>query len=100
MLENLVFLELKRRGKEVYYHNRLKECDFVIKEKTKIVEAIQVSWSIEDESTYKRELAGLLDAVRTYGLNEGFILTESMDREFEVEGVHVSVKPVWKWMLE
>ena len=102
MLENLVFLELKRRDKEIYYHNQKKECDFVVKEKSKIVEAIQVSWSIESESTYDRELSGLLDAVNTYGLKEGLILTESMEREVEVEveGVRVRVKPVWKWMLE
>ena len=100
MLENLVFLELKRRDKEIYYHNQKKECDFVVKEKSKIVEAIQVSWSIESESTYNRELAGLLDAVNTYGLKEGLILTESMERDVEVEGVRVSVRPVWKWMLE
>ncbi len=100
LLENLVFLELKRKGKEIYYHNQKKECDFVIKEKTKIVEAIQVSWSIEDEITYKRELAGLLDAVNAYGLKEGLILTESMEHDFDVEGLRVRVKPVWKWMLE
>ena len=100
LLENLVFLELKRRDKEIYYHNQKKECDFVVKEKSKIVEAIQVSWSIESESTYNRELAGLLDAVNTYGLKEGLILTESMERDVEVEGVRVSVRPVWKWMLE
>ncbi|MCF8227147.1 MAG: ATP-binding protein [Bacteroidales bacterium] len=100
LLENLVFLELKRKGKEIYYHNRKKECDFVIKEKSKIVEAIQVSWSIEVESTYNREMAGLLDAVNSYGLKEGLILTESMEREFEVEGVRIGIKPVWKWMLE
>jgi predicted AAA+ superfamily ATPase len=80
-LANLVFLELKRRDKEIYYHNQKKECDFVIKEKSKIVEVIQVSWSIESESTYDRELAGLLDAVNTYGLKEGLILTESMEHE-------------------
>ncbi|MEN8227559.1 MAG: ATP-binding protein [Bacteroidota bacterium] len=100
LLENLVFLELKRKGKEIYYHNQKKECDFVIKEKSKIVEAIQVSWSIEVESTYNRELAGLLDAVNTYGLKEGLILTESIEREFEVEGLRIRIKPVWKWMLE
>ena len=100
LLENLVFLELKRRGKEIYYHNQKKECDFVIKEKSKIVEAIQVSWSIEVESTYNREMTGLLDAVNTYGLKEGLILTESMESEFEVEGVRIRIKPVWKWMLE
>ena len=100
LLENLVFLELKRKGKEIYYHHQKKECDFVIREKSKIVEAIQVSWSIEVESTYNRELAGLLDAVNTYGLKEGLILTESMERELEVEGVRIRIKPVWKWMLE
>jgi predicted AAA+ superfamily ATPase len=100
LLENLVFLDLTRKGKEIYYHNQKKECDFVIKEKSKIVEAIQVSWSIEVESTYNREIAGLLDAVNTYGLKEGLILTESMERDFEVEGVRIRIKPVWKWMLE
>ena len=100
LLENLVFLELKRREKEIYSHNQKKECDFVIKEKSKIVEAIQVSWSIENESTYDREVAGLLDAVNTYSLTEGLILTESMERELEVDGVKIRIKPVWKWMLE
>lgn len=100
LLENLVFLELKRREKEIYYHNQKKECDFVIKEKLEIVEAIQVSWSIEAEPTYNRELAGLLDAIHSYGLKEGLILTESMEKEIKVQGVRISVKPVWKWMLE
>lgn len=100
LLENLVFLELKRRGKEIYYHNQKKECDFVIKEKSKIVEAIQVSWSIETESTYNREIAGLLDAVNTYGLKEGLILTEATENESVIEGVKIRIKPVWKWLLE
>ncbi|MDF1572649.1 MAG: ATP-binding protein [Bacteroidales bacterium] len=100
LLENLVFLELIRNGKEVYYHHQKKECDFVIKEKTKIAEAIQVSWNIEDESTYNREIAGLLDAVNAYGLREGLILTESEEREFELDGVSIRIKPVWKWLLE
>jgi predicted AAA+ superfamily ATPase len=29
-LENLVFIELKRLGKQVYYHKSTKECDFVV----------------------------------------------------------------------
>ena len=33
LLENLVFLELKRQSKTVYYHHHKGECDFVIKEK-------------------------------------------------------------------
>ncbi len=51
LLENLVFIELKRRGKEIYYHAQKHECDFLIKEKNRIVEAIQVSWSIHNPTT-------------------------------------------------
>ena len=100
LLENLVFLELKRREKEVYYHNQKKECDFVIKEKSKIVEAIQVSWNIEQEATYKREIAGLMDAVNAYGLSEGLILTESTEREITIGNVRIAIRPVWKWLLD
>jgi len=100
LLENLVYLELKRRGKEVFYHRRKRECDFVIREKNKIVEAIQVSWSIEDESTFNREQAGLLDALDSYNLREGLILTESMDRNIMAGDVRITIKPVWRWLLE
>lgn len=100
LLENLVFLELKRRGKEIFYHNHKKECDFVIKERYRITEAIQVSWNIEVESTYQRELAGLVDALNCYSLDKGMILTESLETEFRVQDKLISVKPVWKWILE
>jgi len=100
LLENLVFLELKRRGKEVFYHRSKRECDFVLREKNRIVEAIQVCWTVEDESTFKRELAGLLDALETYNLKEGLILTESTDRKIMAGNVRINIKPVWRWLLE
>ncbi|MFW5757900.1 MAG: ATP-binding protein, partial [Bacteroidota bacterium] len=68
LLENLVYIELKRRGKQVYYHSQKHECDFVMKEKNRIMEAIQVSWSVYDQTTRERELTGLLDALNTYDL--------------------------------
>ena len=46
ILENIVFLELLRRRKEVYYHSGRKECDFVVKEGLDIVEAIQVAYQV------------------------------------------------------
>ena len=99
LLENIVFIELKRRAKDVYYHHSKRECDFVIKEKNRIVEAIQVSWSIYDNNTRKREVNGLIDALGCYGLNEGLILTDSEEDLFEQEGYRITVKPVWKWLL-
>ena len=99
LLENLVFIELKRRSYEIYYHKQKKECDFVIKEGLDIVQAIQVTKSLEDIDTKKREIAGLLDACSTYRLKTGLILTEDEEYELEQDGVKIQVIPIWKWLL-
>jgi uncharacterized protein len=99
LLENLVFIELKRRAKDVYYHYGKKECDFVIREKNRIVEAIQVSWSVYDSETLKREVNGLIEALDSYGLDEGLILTDSEENLLEQDGYRIIIKPVWKWLL-
>lgn len=99
-LENLVFIELVRRGHEVYFHQGKKECDFVIKEGLNIRQAIQVSRTLHDEETKKRELEGLMEALDTYGLNEGMILTEDEEYKIDAEHRRIIVQPVWKWLLE
>jgi len=99
-LENLVFIELMRRGREVYFHSGKKECDFLIKEGLAIKQAIQVSRTLQDDETKKRETEGLLEAQRTYGLNGGMILTGDEEYEMNVEDHRIMVKPVWKWLLE
>jgi len=98
-LENLVFIELKRRGKEVYYHREKKECDFVVQEKGKITEAIQVSYSLEDVDTKKREVDWLIDAMITHKLEQWIILT--YDEEYEIPNPEFIIKviPIWKWLF-
>lgn len=59
ILENIVFLELKRRRYEIYVGKvGNKEVDFVIKNEDGI-KYIQVSLSVRDEKTLKRELEPL-----------------------------------------
>lgn len=99
LLENIVFLELRRRSKEVFYHNVKHECDFIIRDKNTITEAIQVCWEMDEKETRKRELAGLLDALSNYKLSEGLILTESNEDEIQIENKTIRVIPVWKWLL-
>ncbi|MBU1973767.1 MAG: ATP-binding protein, partial [Nanoarchaeota archaeon] len=57
LLENLVFTELKRRGKEIYYFSEKRECDFVIKEGIRIREAVQVCYQLNNNNK-ERELNG------------------------------------------
>lgn len=100
ILENIVFMELKRESKEVYYHKENKECDFVIRDGYNITEAIQVTQSLENPDTRKRELEGMLDAMKAYKLKEGLILTDDTEDEIEIEGKKIFVKPIWKWLLQ
>lgn len=99
MLENVVFLGLRKRFKDIFYFQEKNECDFVVKEKDKITHAIQVCHNI-NESNKEREINGLLAALNEFGLKKGIILTYSQDDEFLIENKKIIVRPVWKWLLE
>ncbi len=98
-LENLVFMQLKRKFQEIYYHRINKECDFVIKRGNIIVKAIQVCYNLnEDNET--REYEGLFEAMEEYKLKEGLLLTYNQEDKLEYNGKNIIIKPVWKWLLE
>ncbi len=99
VLENIVFLQLRRQEGEIYYHREKAECDFVVRIKDKICLAVQVTVSLAEESTRQREVAGLLEACKTYGLKQGVILTEDEADEFSQDGVQVVVMPIWRWLV-
>jgi predicted AAA+ superfamily ATPase len=98
LLENIVFIELKRRDSEVYYYSGKGECDFIIKQGKTISAAIQVSYEINDENK-GRELDGLLEAMTEFGLREGIVLTNDQEDSWNVGEKKITVKPVWKWLL-
>lgn len=103
-LENLVAVELRRRGYlegfEVYYWDDYRvECDFVIKRGKRIVEAYQVCSALTIENR-EREIAGLMGAMRSFRLKRGVILTESLEEEVAQDGCRISVIPVWKWLIQ
>ena len=99
ILENLVFIELKRNGKEIYYLSEKKECDFVIRNGAKINEAIQVCYELNNKNR-ERELDGLLGALKKFNLKKGLILTYNQEDELNIENKKIFIKPVWKWILE
>ena len=98
LLENLVFIELKRNDKEIYYFSGKGECDFLVKEGAKIKKAIQVCYELNEENK-DRELNGLAEALRKFSLKEGLILTYGQEDEFKIEGKKIKLLPVWKWLL-
>lgn len=99
-LENLVFIELKRKSVEIFYHRNKKECDFLIKDRWNITLAIQVSRSLYEVDTKKREIDWLLEALNMYDLKEWMILTYDEEETLEKDGKTIKILPVWKWLIQ
>ena len=97
--ENLVFLDLRRRGKDVYYWKGKQEVDFVVREKNEVELLIQSSWDVGDEKTRQREVDGLIEGLEEFGLEEGVIITENHHSEEEISGKKIRFVPLWTWLL-
>lgn len=99
LLENAVYIELRRRKKDVYFYSNGNECDFVIKKGHRIVECIQVCASLDDENTREREILSLIATMETFGVLEGLIITEKESDEFTLDGKKIIVIPFKTWAM-
>jgi predicted AAA+ superfamily ATPase len=105
LLENLVFVELVRRGYNTlqtlfYYRTRNdREIDFVCRNLHKIETLIQVSYDLQNPKTYKREISSLIEASAELNCSNLLILTWDEEKIAEENGVIIQIKPVWKWLL-
>lgn len=98
MLENCVFLELRRAGKEIFYFRENKECDFLVKERNAIVMAIQVCYELNEDNK-QREIDGLVEAMKKFNLPEGTILTLDQQDELIISDKTIKICPVWRWQI-
>jgi predicted AAA+ superfamily ATPase len=99
MLENLVFLELKRRSHEIWYYKtkRDQETDFLINPANPHL--IQVCYSLQDPVTRNREIISLKACMMELGLKEGLIVTMSEEFNLTENGLEIKIVPAWKWTL-
>ena len=76
LLENLIFLELKRLGLELFYYKTANdyEVDFVARDDL-LASLIQVSWDVSDEKTLNREVRALIRGMKELKIKKGIILT-------------------------
>lgn len=93
-LENMVFLHMRRKYKDIFYYKGRKECDFLAKDKGKIVEAVQACLELTEDNK-DREISGLKEAMERLKLSNGTIVT--LNQEDKIG--NISVVPAWKWMV-
>ena len=99
LLENAVFLELKRTGHEVFYFDESLECDFIAKNQDGDIAAIQVCLELSPQNQ-PRELAGLVTACKWLDRKEGLLITLDEEKELTKDGVKINVRPAWKFLLQ
>jgi hypothetical protein len=100
LTENLVMLELLRRGHDLSYCKTAsgREVDFACRQGRRVVELIQVSMSLADPAVRERETRALAEAMHELDLEEGLILAESEHEDLVVDGRTIRVRPLLRWL--
>ncbi|MBI2549339.1 ATP-binding protein [Candidatus Woesearchaeota archaeon] len=93
LVENLVFVELTRRGNKCYYWKNNGEVDFILKAKNQSLAAINVSYTDEIDD---REIKSLLEFKKKFKKAKDLLLL-TKDTEKKEKGI-VFI-PLWKWLL-
>ena len=98
LMENLVAVILRKKypGELMYFSTNV-EVDFYLPEQKF---SFQVSYSIKDDVTYKREVKALVSLNKYIPQNKMFIITNDEEGIIEEDGCKIYVVPIWKWCLE
>lgn len=106
LLENLVFVALRRVAREIFYFKSKsgREVDFVAldvasqgRDRTRLL--VQVCDSMADPQTRKRELTALSEAMSELNLPEAVIVTRNEEVQIPIEAGMILVVPVWRFLL-
>ncbi|WP_291593526.1 ATP-binding protein [Bacteroides sp.] len=98
LLENLVAVTLKKKyEEELYFYHQNIEVDFYI---PAVKLAVQVSYSLKEEVTRKREITALLKMSTVMEVDKLLIITNDEEELIIEDGKEITVIPIWKWLLE
>ena len=101
-MENMVALTLFRKyghdpeNERVFFYRVNVEVDFYIPEDEL---AIQASYSIAEDDTYKREVEALSKFPKVHPCKRRLIITYEEEMTIKDEYGTIEVIPCWKWLL-
>lgn len=100
LLENAVFLELRRRYHEVWYYRSKQglETDFLVNPgRPKLIQACH---DLRHPATRQRETESLAACMKELGVDRGLIITGNEEETIPIPAGNIEVVPVWRWFLE
>ena len=103
-LENIVYLELLRRRADddaeiFYYKDQTCDIDFCRVRHGKIVQFVQVAYTIGGDKTRKREVDPLFSVARKTGCQNLLLVTDHERETLSEGGFVVEVVPAREWLL-
>ena len=96
--ENLIYLDLRRKYTELYYFDEKGECDFVAMKNGVVKEIIQVCYDLNQDNL-KREMNGILLAMKFFHIQKGKIVTFANTDLIKVDQFEVEVIPAFKYLM-
>jgi len=101
LMENAVFLELKRKKLETFYWRDYQgnEVDFVVKEGLKVKQLIQVTYANDRDEIREREIKDLMKASELLKCKDLLCITWDYEGEEKIKGKKIKFVPLWKWLL-
>ncbi|ETR66493.1 MAG: hyphotetic protein [Candidatus Magnetoglobus multicellularis str. Araruama] len=101
LLENIIFLHIRRQTEEIFYYRTEKrtEVDFLWIDKQFQQHLAQVSLTLIDTKTRKREVNSLLQAMSELSLNKGMIITLEEEDVIQNGNQTIEIIPAWKYLL-
>ncbi len=107
LMENTVFLELFRQSNQnplaelFYWKDSLgNEVDFVVRERNRVKQLLQVSFFSERRELKQRETKALLKASKELKCNNLLVVTWDYESKEKINGKTITFTPLWKWLLE
>ncbi len=101
LLENLVFLKLKRRGNQLFYYktaNNL-EVDFACTVNGKVTRLVQAAYDLGGQQTRNREVRALVKALNETGLKTGDIITHEQEDKLVIGDKEINLIPAYRFFL-
>jgi len=101
LLENFVFLELRRKYDRIEYYRTSKghEVDFLVAPLHGEPLLIQVAAELNDPSTRKRELRAITEAMEELKIKQSLIITMSREERLETPAGQIDICPAWFWAV-
>lgn len=96
-LENIIYLHLRRRYRELFYFDQNGECDFLVMNNNNPLAAIQVTYELNPDNQ-DREINGLLKAMEFFDLKHGLIITISQKDMYRDGSRKIEVMPVHEYL--